>query len=412
MRRAHRWAAVGLLLASSVLLADREAAAQSVDQFGVQARADAAKRMIVLAVQQGISSLPPTSGQSLTYVFDEADLTYVVSERLGPTSFRSPQLMGPGRLSLRVAGSYFDLAETFQPIDYAISGVGLPADYCTRFGLAASATVGLFNFAATYGLFDRIELNLNAPVVVTSVSGSEIFLALNPQSDMPSAVPCSQLPRAVSSGLLKVVKRNFSDIALPQGDVNFREGTSVGLGRISLGAKVALYNGEQLQFALMPEIYLPSPSEDEYAGSASGAFLARLVAQYVVMPVWRLHVDVGYDADFDLNELSGFTWNTGTSFAISGTYPWTVDFGVGGWQFNQGIEWTPSQASFAQFGGSTGQLRALGNNRLGSTFVDFLAGIKVRLTERSVVSGAVNVPLNDEGFRAAAVGTIAVEYYF
>jgi len=41
--------------------------AQSPNPFGVQDRADAVSRLIVLGVQQGISSLPPTSGQPLAY---------------------------------------------------------------------------------------------------------------------------------------------------------------------------------------------------------------------------------------------------------------------------------------------------------------------------------------------------------
>ena len=57
-------------------------------------------------------------------------------------------------------------------------------------------------------------------------------------------------------------------------------------------------------------------------------------------------------------------------------------------------------------------LTALGDNRLGSNFVDLLGGIKVRVAENSVLAGAVNVPLNDEGFRATAVGTLALEQYF
>src|SRR5882672_5366874 len=63
-------------------------------QFGAQCRADAASKMIVLGVQQGISSLPPTSGQSFSYEFNPELDTYVTSERLGPTSFRAPQTIG------------------------------------------------------------------------------------------------------------------------------------------------------------------------------------------------------------------------------------------------------------------------------------------------------------------------------
>jgi hypothetical protein len=48
---------------------------------------------------------------------------------------------------------------------------------------------------------------------------------------------------------------------------------------------------------------------------------------------------------------------------------------------------------------------------LGTSFLDFLGGLKVRLTDSLVLSGSVTTPLNNQGFRADAVGTIAIEGY-
>src|SRR5690349_16701595 len=86
--------------------------ARANNQFGGQGRADAASQMIVLGVQQGISSLPPTSGQAFTYDYNAELGTFVASEQLGPTVLRSPQTIGANRFSLRVAASYFDLSKT------------------------------------------------------------------------------------------------------------------------------------------------------------------------------------------------------------------------------------------------------------------------------------------------------------
>lgn len=52
------------------------------------------------------------------------------------------------------------------------------------------------------------------------------------------------------------------------------------------------------------------------------------------------------------------------------------------------------------------------STQLGTNYVDFLFGVKVRLLDGLVLDGAVNVPVNSAGFRPAAVGTIALEYYF
>ena len=44
--------------------------------------------------------------------------------------------------------------------------------------------------------------------------------------------------------------------------------------------------------------------------------------------------------------------------------------------------------------------------------MDFIGGLKVRVAGETVISGAVTVPLNGEGFRPDALGTVAVEQYF
>ncbi len=49
---------------------------------------------------------------------------------------------------------------------------------------------------------------------------------------------------------------------------------------------------------------------------------------------------------------------------------------------------------------------------LGTNYTDFLFGIKVKILEGTVLSGAVNVPITDVGFQPIAVGTLALEYYF
>src|SRR5215831_9102494 len=92
--------------------------ARAQSQFGGQARADAAASAIVLAVQQGISSLPPTSGQSFTYEFDPKLDAYTASPALGPTVLRSPQTVGAGKLSFRGAATYFAIDQTLGPILY------------------------------------------------------------------------------------------------------------------------------------------------------------------------------------------------------------------------------------------------------------------------------------------------------
>ena len=86
-----------------VLMAPTLATAQANDPFGLQQRADAVSQMIVLGVQQGISSLPPTSGQAFTYDYNAELGTFVESEQLGPTVLRSTQTIGASARHLRIS---------------------------------------------------------------------------------------------------------------------------------------------------------------------------------------------------------------------------------------------------------------------------------------------------------------------
>lgn len=424
---AKRFCATGASLLVAVALGSAPAHGQAADQFGIQSRTDAARQMIVVAIQQGISSLPPTSGQSFTYRFDEEIQSWQPTERLGPTSFRVPETIGQGNASVRVAGSYFDLDESFGPADYRAEDLDGNVLGFTKFGLDASARVGLFNLAANYGVTNRIELFINVPVVVTNVQASQSFLVALEDVNVPLAdVRVSVAPTIADvNALLKPSCTEFDCLRVRSASISaydnalrtngftgldFNEGTNSGVGRISIGGKALLYDAETFQVAFMPEFFLPSPSEAEFAGSDTPAILPRVVGAARLTELVRFHLDAGYDYDFEEDELRRFTWNVGSSLAFSRV---TVDFGVGGSKFNSGITWTPDRADFGDANGNIiGNVFAVGDNTLGDNFVDFLGGVKYRLTDRVVISGAVNVPLNDEGFRAAAVGTLAAEIYF
>jgi hypothetical protein len=387
---------------AAVLGPPRISAAQTA-QFGIQDRADAARQMIALAVQQAIGALPPTSAQSFTYRFDPATDTYIADAVLGPTAFRSPQVIGKGRLSLRAAASYFEVDDTLGPIRYELLSNITPPGYCTAFGVKVSSKTGLLNLGATYGISDRIEADFNLPLVFSDTEGYQTFVST--KAGEVTLAPCG----ALASARLPVAKLPFSGIVGPGGQtVKFNDGTNAGVGRISLTGKAMLYASQRLDVAVAPEFYFPSPNEAEFAGSASAALLPRLVAQ-VTTSLARLHADVGYDWNFDNAELRRFVWNVGASVPVR-TPRCTFDVGLGGSLFERGIQWTPERAPYLNASGSqSGTIQALGPTRLGTDFVDFLFGAKVAITERIVLSGAVSVPVSNDGFRPQAAGTVVVE---
>jgi hypothetical protein len=399
------------VFATSSLLGAGGAQAQSNAAFGVQFRADAAQQMILLGVSQGISNLPPTSGQSFVYDYDEALDTYKATGLLGPTAFRSPLTIGKGKMSVRAAASYFELSNKQNPINYEVGGLAEPA--FTKFGLKTKAKVGLFNVAYSYGPLEWLELSVNFPITVVDAQAKSSFVTIPADANVPvgdarvaAGTSVAGLDERLADGRLITREGTVNELG-----ANFNEGTAAGLGRVSLAGKAQFVHSDWVDAALSMEIFLPSPNEDQYSGTNSAAFLPRLITAINLVDGVKVHVDAGYDFDTEFAELRRFVWNTGFSFAIPHV---TFDGGIGGSKFNRGIQWTPS--SFVQPPGSEVNVpltfTSLGDNTLGTNYVDFLFGVKGQVLDNMVVSGAVNVPLNDQGIRADAVGTVAVEMYF
>jgi hypothetical protein len=380
--------------------------------FGLQDRADAASQMIVLGVQQGISSLPPTSGQAFTYDYNAELGTFVQSEQLGPTVLRSTQTIGANRLSLRMATSYFELGETFDPIIYQATGGPVPSDVMafTSFGMSADANVILFNLAATYGFTDRVEATINVPISIVDARASQRFLTFPPPFPPAKDARVVAVPgpgpeivqQALDAGVVA-----YRDLSFPALGADFNSGKHAGLGRVSVGVKGLMLANEWGELAASAEFFCNSPSQDEFAGSDSNSILPRLIGQIKAAKHLNIHIDIGEEHDFQIDELSRFIWNAGISIPLTNA---TFDFGVGGSYFDQSLVWTPATAR----GGDGVTITALqpSETQLGRNYVDFLFGMKMKLFEGAVLGGAVNVPVTDDGFRAEAIGTVSLEYYF
>ena len=376
------------------------------NQFGGQTRANAASRAIVLAVQQGISALPPTSGQSFIYEFDPTLGAPVRSERLGPISLRTPATIGSGKLTLRAATSYFALPASLGPIDYRLNAPNNPPQF-TKFGTEIDAKVSVLDLTVNYGITPRVEANLNLPIVVVDAQASQIFSGAPSQPTALGFRPSrSGLNQAIAQHALVLRTIPFSNLGF-----GFNEGTHAGIGRISLGTKALVYVQEPFRLAMACDFYFPSPNEQEFAGSDSASLLPRLIGTARLADWIRLHVDAGYDYDFDVSQLRRFVWDVGVSLPLRIA---TFDLGLGGSSYSTPITWSPTRAtaSIANGGPPTITVTALGDNQTGTNYVDFLAGAKVRVSDRVVLSGAVNVPVVDASLQPIVAGTIALEVYF
>ncbi len=435
------------MLASSILLSFSASGAAlavvSPNQFGAQDRANAISLMTVLAVQQGISSLPATSGQSPKFVYDfDLDAgSWVPSLVLGPTVLRSAETIGAHTFTLRYGVSYFELAKTFQPIEYLVefepSAQGARAGV-VGLGARTDVNVTVMNLAMSYGLTPWVELTFNLPVTVVRAQASQISSTIQNLAGVPPAdakvagvltktpLPSDPAGRATAiSGLSREFGKRISpscqlgpDTCLTYREdsftalgFDFNDGTHTGVGRISLGGKALLYSSRWAQLALMMEFFAPSPSQAQFAGPDSAAILPRGIVAVPAANWLRFHGDIGYDYDFSESALRRLTWTTGASVPFE---QFEFDLGIAGSEYDTAIRWTPTVAhgvADAALGVPASTLTALGDNQLDDNFIDFIGGLKLRLATNWFLSGAVDVPLNNAGFRPVALGTLALEYH-
>ncbi len=101
----------------------------------------------------------------MAFEFDAASDALRRSTHLGPTVLRNSHTVGPGIFSLQVTASYFELADSFRPINYLITQEQPPGEQgLAKLGLKASAHVTLINLSATYGVSQRIDVGVRSRV--------------------------------------------------------------------------------------------------------------------------------------------------------------------------------------------------------------------------------------------------------
>jgi murein DD-endopeptidase MepM/ murein hydrolase activator NlpD len=386
----------------------------SVSAAIATSQAQALQQLLAVAIEQNISSLPPAAGQSFLYEWDPFLDTYARSIFLGPVSFRTPNTIGKGRFTLRGAASFFALNETFRPVDYQFTSKVTGDSVYERIGLQVGANVGVISTSLTYGLTDRVDVTASMPVTIIDINARQAFTTRpDLQSSYFAVGPGpEQIDRNLEDPSVLVTKHQ----TLSTMGAQFDEGTKVGLARSSLAGKISFLQSDAVRIALVPEVFFPSPSENQLSGTGTFAIVPRVVAAAPLgQRRFQGHLDLAYDYDFDIDQLRRFAWSVGASAAFTG---WTIDGGVGGSKYNSGVHWsaergsTPALAPGTDGGTDATAFSALGSTNVGDTFVDFLAGVRVEVTSAMTIAGAVTVPLNDEGVRPEATGTIAVELDF
>lgn len=404
------------LAALAVVLAGA-AHAQNPNQFGGQARADAASQLIVFSVERALDSLPAVSGQAVTYEFDPASDAFVRGTRLGPTVLPTSQTIAPGAIALQLATSYFTLAETFRPINYLFTRDDAPTDpLVAKIGLGVQARVALLNLSATYGISQRVEVGLSIPISVIDAQAQQIFSTRRSLLDLPPREAVISGARVQDGDVTAAIETLNAGLAPGQPlalrrdsftalGFDFNDGTHAGIGRISLGGKGRLVSLGDLQVAAAGDLFLPSPSEAEFAGPDSVAVYPRLIGTFKVIDALRLSSDLGYSYDMRYAELRRFAWTVGASVVNERA---SFDLGLGGSQFAESLQWTPATVHGAP--ATTGV--ALDAASTGTTLVNVLVGGKLLVAHTTVIAAGLSVPIVSPAFQPDLLGTIAVEHTF
>lgn len=393
------------------------ARAQNPNQFGGQARADAASQLIVFSVERALDSLPTLSGQAVSYEFDPRTDAFVRSTRLGPTVLPTSQVVAPGSIALQMAASYFTLSESFEPINYLFTRDDLPTDpIVAKVGLDVNARVTLLSLTATYGLTRYVELGLSLPISIIDAEAQQVFSTRRALLDLPARnavisgarVQEGDIPAAIATldaglapGQPLALRRDSFDAL----GFDFNDGTHVGVGRITLSGKGRLWSHRDLQLAAAGDLLLPSPSEAEFAGPDSVAIYPRLVATLKVVDAIRVIGDLGYSYDVDYAELRRFAWLLGASV---GNERAAFDLGFGGSEFAETLQWTPDVVR--GYPATSGVV--LDDTGTGTSLINILVGGKILVATTTVLAGGLSVPIVNPAFQPDVLGTVAVEYTF
>lgn len=410
------------VLAVVVLLSvERSLAPNAFAQdLGAAALAAGGSATVVQVVQQAINILPPALSQATYYEYDDKVGLFVPSERMGSAVFREPRTLPKGRFTIRAAASYFELsgsvATVYKQADF---------DRYAAYGSRLSVQAGILSLAATYGLTDMVELELGVPITLIDASQSQLLPTNTRAFDPPincswptNPCPGATVPTVDDARTLSRTGRvsvpGEGDVILDPVRTNdvapgaFNDGTSVGLGRISLGSKIALARSESYGISVLPQVFLPSPSSDEYAGPDSAALAIGALGGYSPADWMQLILNVGYEWDTESTALTRFAWAAGASFPTEYA---TFDVGMSGSVYQNGVAWSPEVLPDADPGRS---LFAVDEDsvRLDSTFAEFVGGFKIPLGSVLGLSGSVAVPVDGTDFRPAVLGTVALEGSF
>ena len=258
------------------------------------------------------------------------------------------------------------------------------------FGLASHVA----SLSATYGLTDRMDVNVLVPAVGTA-------LHLD----------------GIAGGLLIVGDREF----FARDRVTFDDHV-VGIGDVLMRTKYRFAELPAVKLAAGLTLRLPTGAEDDFQGLGDTTVLPGVIASRT-LGRWDLHASVGIEANADDLERSRARYGVGLSLQPWERLALLLDvLGSSSFVDDRFAIRAPAGRVFlgpsdTQLFGREDIIRSVGRTQViaavpRSDVVDVAVGLKVALGGTAAAFASAIVPVTDDGLRAEVMPTAGVEVTF
>ena len=332
------------------------------------------------AISAQVGAIPfASAGAGFAFRYDEDLGTFVqVTESFGPVFAERADTIGKGRFNVNLSFTAFkydeflgdDLDDLVVRTFHDPDTTGDP-DIREEFELDTvdvhldlDVNINAFNFAGTYGVTDRLDVGFLVPVAEVDVRiGAHAEVVKSPDNPIPVDV------------------HTFEDG--PESPDDTASGSARGLGDVVLRLKYHWLESETHNLAAALQVKTATGDEDDFLGTGQTTMRPFLVYSRTFGRLTP-HVNLGYEFNVDDSDQNSLEYAAG--------------FDVGAERFTLAVSVLGS--------------RELSGDGFADTIVNGALGVKWNPFGSYIVTANVLTPLNDDGLRSDAIGTLAFERNF
>ena len=266
-------------------------------------------------------------------------------------------------------------------------------------GIDVDATI--YNFYATYGITDRVDVTIGVPVIDVSLTGTAVASV-----------------NSFTIAALGEANHHFGDDAtrpVLQTAVPYSD-SAAGIGDATIRFKYNAFRNDRFGLGFILEYRLATGDEDDYLGTGENEIrLSQIFSGERESFSW--HLNLSFErrpADLDSDE---FEYLAGFNYEVGGGLAWTMEV-LGEYDLNdkETIELLPGTVTITDRSGDATNTRIveLSNipERDNDNTLSGSIGVRFAPSDRLVLIANVLLPLNDGGLRSDVVGTAGVGYTF